>query len=104
MRSRWGIENSGHYVLDVVFGEDESHTHSDHGPANLSLFRRVCMNLVHVAPGVQGSLTSRIKRAGWNPSFLYGLLETELPDVDEPIPKEESVTLFTIIDALALAP
>jgi predicted transposase YbfD/YdcC len=92
VRSRWGIENSGHYVLDVVFGEDESRTRSDHGPANLSLLRRVCMNLVRVAPGVKGSLKSRIKRAGWNPNFLRELLETELPDAGEAIPKEESLT------------
>lgn len=92
VRSRWGIENSGHYVLDVVFGEDGSRTRQDHGPANLSLLRRVCLNLVRVAPGVKGSLKSRIKRAGWNRDFLKELLSTQLPDPASAIQKEESLT------------
>lgn len=92
VRGRWGIENSGHYVLDVVFGEDSNRTRRDHGPANLSLFRRVCMNLVRVAPNVKGSLKSRIKRAGWNPNFLKELLETPMPEVAQASQKEESLT------------
>ena len=92
VRSRWGVENSGHYVLDVVFGEDGNRTRQDHGPANLSLFRRVCLNLVRVAPGVKGSLKSRIKRAGWNRDFLKELLSTEVPDRGLLTPKEESLT------------
>ena len=91
VRSRWGIENSGHYVLDVVFGEDGNRTRTDHGPANLSLLRRVCLNLVRVAPGVKGSLKSRIKRAGWSRDFLKELLSTEVPDASA-MQKEESLT------------
>jgi predicted transposase YbfD/YdcC len=91
VRSRWGIENSGHYVLDVVFGEDGNRTRTDHGPANLSLLRRVCLNLVRVAPGAKGSLKSRIKRAGWSRDFLKELLSTEVPDASA-IQKEESLT------------
>jgi predicted transposase YbfD/YdcC len=91
VRSRWGIENSGHYVLDVVLGEDSNRTRQDHGPANLSLLRRICLNLVRVAPGVKGSLKSRIKRAGWSRDFLKELLSTEIPDTST-IQKEELLT------------
>jgi predicted transposase YbfD/YdcC len=79
IRSRWGIENSAHYVLDVVFGEDNSRIRQDHGPVNLSLLRRVCLNLVRIAPGAKGSLKSRIKRAGWSRDFLRELLLTQMP-------------------------
>lgn len=79
VRSRWGVENRGHYVLDVLFGEDACRTRRDHGPANLALLRRICMNLVRLAPNIKGSLRSRIKRAGWNPNFLYDLLLVPVP-------------------------
>ena len=59
---------------------------------NLSLFRRVCLNLVRVAPNVKGSLKSRIKRAGWNPNFLKELLETPMPEATQVSQKEESLT------------
>lgn len=93
VRSRWGIENSGHYVLDVVFGEDGSRARQDHGPANLSLLRRVCLNLVRVAPGVKGSLKSRIKRAGWNRDFLKELFSTPVPETPPSPQKKESSTV-----------
>jgi predicted transposase YbfD/YdcC len=80
VRARWGVENRGHYVLDVLFGEDSCRIRKDHGPANLALLRRICLNLVRLAPNVKGSLRSRIKRAGWNPNFLYDLLLLPVPD------------------------
>ena len=80
VRGRWGIENRGHYVLDVIFGEDSHRSRRDYGPANLALLRRVCMNLVRVAPGAKGSLKGRIKQAGWSHDILKQFLSTPVPD------------------------
>ena len=80
VRGRWGIENRGHYVLDVIFGEDSNRSRRDYGPANLALLRRVCMNLVRVAPGAKGSLKGRIKQAGWSHDILKQFLSTPVPD------------------------
>ena len=91
VRGRWGIENRGHYVLDVIFGEDRNRSGRDYGPANLALLRRVCMNLVRVAPGAKGSLKGRIKQAGWSHDILKQFLATPVPDSPLLPPKNENV-------------
>jgi predicted transposase YbfD/YdcC len=73
VRAHWGIENQLHRTLDVVFAEDASRTRTGHGPANLSLIRKLALNIVRSAP-VKGSLKTRIKRAAWNNEALSFLL------------------------------
>jgi predicted transposase YbfD/YdcC len=46
VRSHWGIENSLHWVLDVVFGEDRSRARERNAGANLSSVRRLAHNLI----------------------------------------------------------
>lgn len=41
----WGIDNAAHWVLNVTFGEDANRTSKDHGPENLTILRRLAMNL-----------------------------------------------------------
>jgi len=49
-RKHWGIENSCHWVLDVVFGEDASRARSGDCAQNLSTLRRLALNLLKVEP------------------------------------------------------
>lgn len=69
VRSHWGIENGVHWVLDVVFREDESRVRQDHGGANLSVLRHLALNLLRRAES-KLSLRMRRKRAGWDDRFL----------------------------------
>lgn len=73
VRAHWGIENRLHWMLDVVFAEDANRTRTGNGPANLSLIRKIALNLVRAAP-VKGSIKTRIKRAAWNNDALNFLL------------------------------
>lgn len=73
VRAHWGIENQLHRTLDVLFAEDASRTREGNGPANLSLIRKLALNIVRSAP-VKGSLKTRIKRAAWNNDALSFLL------------------------------
>ncbi|MCF0122115.1 MAG: ISAs1 family transposase [Lachnospiraceae bacterium] len=46
IRSHWAIENSLHYVLDVIFDEDASRSRKDHLADNLSTLRKLAMNIL----------------------------------------------------------
>ena len=47
-RQHWHIENKGHWVLDVVFGEDASKARKDHLPKTLSLLRKAVITLLRL--------------------------------------------------------
>lgn len=74
IRSHWGIENRLHWVLDVVFGEDESRVRRDFGPRNLALLRRLSLSIARHAPAPNKSLRLRRKMAGWSSAFLLQCL------------------------------
>ena len=73
VRSHWGIENRLHWMLDVVFGEDANRSRSDNAPENLAILRRLAINIIRSHPDPM-SMRQKIKRAGWDDSFLLGVL------------------------------
>lgn len=50
VRGHWRIENQLHWVLDVVFNEDQSRLRKGHGARNMALVRHFALNLVRLAP------------------------------------------------------
>jgi predicted transposase YbfD/YdcC len=73
IRSHWEIENSLHWCLDVVFAEDDSRVRKDHAPRNLSIIRRLALNLLR-NHSAKGSLKMKRYRAGLDNNFLLSLL------------------------------
>lgn len=73
VRSHWRIENQLHWVLDVVFDEDQARNRKDNGPQNLALLRKLALNLAKLEPS-KGSMRGKLKRAGWDNSFLASIL------------------------------
>ena len=51
VRSHWAIENSLHWVLDMIFRDDECRVRTDHAPANVATIRHMAYNLLRTAPG-----------------------------------------------------
>ena len=45
VRSHWGCE-AAHYTLDVTFSEDKCHVHTENGPENIAVIRRIARNLL----------------------------------------------------------
>ena len=45
-RQHWGVESGLHYVLDVVFREDDCRIRSHNGPANFATFRHLAINML----------------------------------------------------------
>lgn len=72
-RGHWGIENGLHWVLDVVFGEDQSRLRKGHGAINMAVVRHFAINAVRLAKG-KHSIKSTRKLAGWDPNVLANLL------------------------------
>jgi predicted transposase YbfD/YdcC len=73
VRGHWGIENSLHWVLDVIFKEDQSRLRAGHGARNMAVVRHFAINAVRLGKGKRSIKTTR-KLAGWNPDELARIL------------------------------
>jgi len=69
IRQHWRIENSQHYVLDVVFKEDSSRIVLDGAVENIALFRRFVMNLLKQCDCGAPSQRQKLKKAGWSDDY-----------------------------------
>jgi predicted transposase YbfD/YdcC len=66
IRAHWGVE-SLHWLLDVVFREDESQANTLHAAENLGTLRRAAINLVKRTPHLKTKGMAKLKReAKWN--------------------------------------
>jgi predicted transposase YbfD/YdcC len=73
IRSHWAIENSLHWVMDMLFRDDECRVRTNHAPANFTTIKHMAHNLLRKASG-KTSLRSRRKAAGWDDDFLASLV------------------------------
>jgi len=51
VRSHWAVENSLHWVMDMIFRDDECRIRTNHAPANFTTIKHMAHNLVRKAPG-----------------------------------------------------
>ncbi|WP_237402742.1 ISAs1 family transposase [Rhodovulum sulfidophilum] len=81
VRAHWAIENALHWQLDVSFREDAARNRKDNGPANIAVLRRRALDVVRRDTS-KGSLSIKLKRAGWDDDFLLGILNrsSQLPE------------------------
>jgi predicted transposase YbfD/YdcC len=73
IRGHWSIENSRHWVLDVVFREDARRLYDRTVAENVAFLNRLALSLLRGDTG-KGSLKVKRKRAGWHLSYLAQLL------------------------------
>jgi predicted transposase YbfD/YdcC len=73
IRSHWAVENSLHWVMDMVFRDDECRVRTDHAPANFTTLKHMATNLLRRAPS-KDSLRARRKVAAWDDDFLATLI------------------------------
>jgi predicted transposase YbfD/YdcC len=71
VRAHWAIENSLHWVMDMMFRDDECRVRTDHAPANFTTIKHMAHNLLRTAGG-KDSLRLRRKVAAWDDDFLAG--------------------------------
>ncbi len=70
IRQHWGIENGLHWVMDMVFRDDECRIRTKNAPANFTTIKHMASNLLRTSTGKQ---SMRLKRhlAAWDEGFLY---------------------------------
>lgn len=75
VRDHWAVENSLHWVMDMVFRDDECRLRTDHAPANFTTLKHIALNLIRRAKS-KDSIRLRRKVAAWDDDFLESLVAT----------------------------
>ena len=79
VRSHWRVENSLHWVLDVIFGEDAARARTKNAAGNLSSLRRLAINLIKSEEQYSDwAIKKRRLAAGLDPDYLEKLLGIKL--------------------------
>ena len=73
IRSHWAVENSLHWVMDMIFRDDECRIRTEHAPANFTTLKHIAHNLIRKAPG-KDSFRLKRKVAAWDDDFLASLI------------------------------
>ncbi|SHK28081.1 Predicted transposase YbfD/YdcC associated with H repeats [Paramaledivibacter caminithermalis DSM 15212] len=76
VRKHWGVE-SCHWVLDVVFKEDDSRVRKNNGAQNQSMLKKMAMNILKTEKVTKKKISLRRKRfkAAMNIEFLEEIIE-----------------------------
>jgi len=73
IRGHWMIENGLHWVLDMIFRDDECRVRTDNAPANFAIIKHIAYNLMRTA-ATKDSMRLRRKVAAWDDEFLASLI------------------------------
>lgn len=50
VRQHWRVENSLHWCMDVIFGDDQMRARTGHAAHNFAVLRHIALNLIRLAP------------------------------------------------------
>ena len=75
VRGHWSVENQLHWVLDVVFAEDQHRARSGYAAENLALTRRMALNLLRQDKTCKRGIKGKLLRAALNPDYLKSILK-----------------------------
>ena len=69
IRSHWMIENGLHWVLDMIFRDDECRVRTDNAPFNLAIIKHITLNVLRTGKS-KDLLRMRRKVAAWDENAL----------------------------------
>lgn len=75
VRGHWAVENSLHWVLDMVFRDDECRMRAQNAPVNFTTIKHIATNLLRKAPG-KGSMLMKTHKAAWDDDFRASIFTT----------------------------
>ena len=74
VREHWGIENSLHWVLDVVYKEDNSRIRKDYSAENFAVIRHMSLNLLRLDKNSKMSLKVKRHKCTYDDDYLCRIL------------------------------
>jgi predicted transposase YbfD/YdcC len=74
IRDHWGVENSLHWTLDMVFREDEQRKRAGHAAKNFAIVRKIALNILKKDTDKSCSLRRKRLKASWSLDYLIDLL------------------------------
>lgn len=78
IRGHWSVENTCHYTLDVIFGEDSCQVRDRSAAHNLCIMRELAAKVLRDHPAKK-SMRAKRKLAALDPEFRFSLLAM-IPD------------------------
>lgn len=76
MRGHWSVENSCHWILDVVFREDDSRVRTGHAAENLGLVRRLANSLLQQERTAKIGVQNKRLKAARSTEYLLKVIST----------------------------
>lgn len=74
IRGHWSIENSLHWVMDVIFLEDKCIVTSGHAAENMAIFRRIAHSIIKDDEHLKTGIAAKRRKAAWNDDYMLHLL------------------------------
>lgn len=78
IRQHWAIENSCHWVLDVVWDEDASRIRNANAAQNVALLRKMALNLLKADTTVKDTIRGKRLQAAFNEDILAEFLHLQI--------------------------
>ena len=77
VRGHWSVENSCHWVLDVVFREDDSRVRTGHAAENLGLVRRLANSLLQQEKTAKVGVKNKRLKAARSTEYLLKVVNAQ---------------------------
>ena len=74
-RAHWGVENPLHWVLDIVFREDDCRIRVGHAAQNFALLRRFALSVIRRDTTSKGGIQVKRKKASYSTDYLLSLIQ-----------------------------
>jgi predicted transposase YbfD/YdcC len=78
VRGHWSIENSLHWVLDVVMREDESRIRKDHSAENMAVVRHIAINLLKQEKTLKVGIQAKRLRAACDNDYIGKVIQLDV--------------------------
>jgi len=75
VRKHWHVEINLHWSLDVSFADDLNRTRTGNAPENLSIIKRIALNLLKNEKSKKVGITAKRKTAGWDEKYLQKIIQ-----------------------------